>query len=552
MNANGINRDDLLSKHTLHDHLESIGVPLIGSGPQRTSNRCAGTQHKKDHRCVSIDLAKQVWHCNDCGTGGSVIDWLAIEQGKAPKDVFKELAGKQQQAPVPPREQIIATYDYENENGELIFQVVRLEPKSFRQRRPDENGGWIWDMSGVTRILYRLRELLKADSIVHVEGEKDVESLRALGFVASTSAGGASQWLDAYADSYRGKHVAIIPDNDPPGWKYAKAVLASLEGKALTGKIVALPDPHKDVSDYMKAFKTAAEAKQAIDGLIAKAPNGLKPIPLLNIQEMEARYMAMVRQISDVSFDLGRFLPTLGRHVRRLIPGQLAVVLASTGVGKTAILQTIARSARPLSTVFFELELPAEDMFERFVQMEIGESAQKIEEEYRTLSKPIFQHYHGLSHILLCPKSGIKTDEIETIIMQSELKFGTHPRLVLVDYIGLIQEPGSHSRYEAISRAAENLKIIAKKTETIVIMASQVHRPNEKKKTIEVSLNDGKDSGSIENSAGLVLGAWRPDNDTLLVRILKNTHGRTGETVECNFDGRLMKITERAEGHYAT
>jgi putative DNA primase/helicase len=34
----------------------------------------------------------------------------------------------------------VAAYDYHDENGKLLYQVVRFEPKDFRQRRP--NGEW--------------------------------------------------------------------------------------------------------------------------------------------------------------------------------------------------------------------------------------------------------------------------------------------------------------------------------------------------------------------------------------------------------------------------
>src|SRR5262245_31895900 len=39
------------------------------------------------------------------------------------------------------------TYDYRDEADGLLFQVVRLPGKRFRQRRPDGNGGWIWSLN---------------------------------------------------------------------------------------------------------------------------------------------------------------------------------------------------------------------------------------------------------------------------------------------------------------------------------------------------------------------------------------------------------------------
>src|SRR4051794_30377462 len=94
---------------------------------------------------------------------------------------------------------IIATYDYPDATGKVVFQVVRYAPKDFRQRRPDPGkpDGWVWSLGDLTRPLYRLPELLAADiaAPVHlVEGEKAADRLRALGLVATTTAQGAQGW----------------------------------------------------------------------------------------------------------------------------------------------------------------------------------------------------------------------------------------------------------------------------------------------------------------------------------------------------------------------
>src|SRR5215207_9540269 len=59
--------------------------------------------------------------------------------------------------------EIEKTYDYRDPDGKLLFQVVRYLPKGFSQRRPDGVGGWIWNLEGVKRVLYRLPGLLAAD-----------------------------------------------------------------------------------------------------------------------------------------------------------------------------------------------------------------------------------------------------------------------------------------------------------------------------------------------------------------------------------------------------
>ena len=55
------------------------------------------------------------------------------------------------------RGRIVKTYDYRNADGVLVYQVVRFEPKDFRQRRPNGKGGWIWNLKGTERVLYHLQ-----------------------------------------------------------------------------------------------------------------------------------------------------------------------------------------------------------------------------------------------------------------------------------------------------------------------------------------------------------------------------------------------------------
>src|SRR5262249_14374341 len=51
----------------------------------------------------------------------------------------------------PAKGRVVTAYDYTDENGELLYQVVRLEPKDFRQRRPGGKGGWIWSLGDTRR-----------------------------------------------------------------------------------------------------------------------------------------------------------------------------------------------------------------------------------------------------------------------------------------------------------------------------------------------------------------------------------------------------------------
>lgn len=555
-------RDAILRENPLIAHLESRGVKVRGGGKQRTATQCAAVVHRKDHWCVSIDADNQLWKCNDCQRGGTIIDWISIEQGKSIGDVMRELSGvepplsyRPATIKTPPASNgahpgplgaqvkpvIVATYDYVNERGELIFQSVRLEPKSFRQRRQDGHGGWLWNMEGVTRILFNLPVVMAATVVCIAEGEKDAITLNSLGYVATCNVGGAGKWMSAYSERLAGKDVLIFQDNDEPGRKHAIDISASLEGKANSVKIIAVPAPHKDVTEFVEALPEP-ERPTLLSALIAKTAHVIKPLPIYTLQEMETVYREHAKRIESVQFDLGKFLPDLRQHVRPMIPGEVLLLLAQTGVGKTALLQAMLRAAFPLQVLLFELELPLTLVFERYVQMEVGCLARDVHEEYRDQTVPLWTKYKRLQHIAVCPESGLSTDEIEKLIVRSELKLGRKPAIVAIDYVGLLNSRGTRSRYEAISNAAEQVKVIAKRTETIVLLASQIAR-KENNQSLEVGLYDGKDSGALENSAGVVLGAWRPEKSRLLIKILKNTSGTSGEIIEANFNGALMQIT---------
>jgi len=144
---------------------------------------------------------------------------------------------------------IEAEYDYQDENGKLLYQVARFEPKGFRQRRPDGKGGWHWNLNGARRVLYRLPEVLAAKSVLVCEGEKDCETARALGLVATCNAGGAGKWREEHGEVLRGKRVVIIADADEPGRKHAQQVAESLAGKAESVKVLEFAHA-KDLSEW--------------------------------------------------------------------------------------------------------------------------------------------------------------------------------------------------------------------------------------------------------------------------------------------------------------
>jgi len=231
---------------------------------------------------------------------------------------------------------ILQTYDYNDENGVILYQAVRLEPMDFRQRRPDGKGGWIWKLEEVRRVLYRLSEVLKADSVFICEGEKDCEALRSIGLTATTNPGGAGKWKDEYSEFLQGKDVVILPDNDDPGRSHADQVAQSLQGKAKSIKIVNLPElPVKgDVSDWLDSMDALdpGEIIQILNALVGqtqewkpkdKTSNGL-----------------IFTSVGDLLLEPD---PVYDWLVDNLLPmGGLSVLCAKPKVGKSTLARNLA------------------------------------------------------------------------------------------------------------------------------------------------------------------------------------------------------------------
>ncbi len=178
---------------------------------------------------------------------------------------------------------LIAAYDYRDEKGALRYQVCRFHPKDFRQRRPGPNpGNWIWNLEGVEPLPYQLPELLakKDQPVLIPEGEKDVETLRSLGFVATCNSGGAGKWHPSLGRWLRGRRCVILPDNDDPGQLHAMQVVGNLVyWAAASVRILRLPGlaDKGDVTEWLSDgcggdWTDAAAKKASLIHLVKAAP----------------------------------------------------------------------------------------------------------------------------------------------------------------------------------------------------------------------------------------------------------------------------------------
>jgi len=232
---------------------------------------------------------------------------------------------------------IIATYDFTDADGKLLFQVVRYDPKDFRQRQPDGNRGWLWNLKGVIPVLYRLPEVCKAitegRTVYICEGEKDCDSLVKIGLTATTNSGGAEKWRPEYGEAFTGASVVIIADKDSPGRKHAAQVTASLHSKVKSVKVLELPDGDgkqvKDASDWLAMGGTLAELEQ----LVSKTPEWKPPKDKIKVGFHLTKLADLLNEPDeDIAYLWGN----------TLIKGGLSILVAKPKVGKSTLARNLA------------------------------------------------------------------------------------------------------------------------------------------------------------------------------------------------------------------
>jgi 5S rRNA maturation endonuclease (ribonuclease M5) len=193
---------------------------------------------------------------------------LHCHAGCSQRDVIEALKARglwESRAKMQPLGRIVAEYSYTDEAGNLLYQVVRFDPKDFRPRYPDGHGVWIWKKHP-HQVLYHLPEVLEAAIVFVVEGERDVETLRDHGFVATTNAGGArAPWLPQYTEALRGREAILIPDADEAGRRRVLTISRALLGKAAR-IIVWDPEDGKDITEWFERGHSEVELTAQVEG----------------------------------------------------------------------------------------------------------------------------------------------------------------------------------------------------------------------------------------------------------------------------------------------
>ena len=230
-------------------------------------------------------------------------------------------------------------------------------------------------------------------------------------------------------------------------------------------------------------------------------------------------------------------------------PGELIILAARPGVGKSAFALNIAQKSCANTNgyaAFFSLEMGIDQLVMRLLSLTSNVKLGKIrsgdmtdEETTKLLAGRVALDN---LHIYLDETT---TNDLESIKIQCrKLKRENKLDIIIIDYLQLLtlSKGKSMSRYEEVSGLSRSLKLLARELEVPILALSQLSRNVESRSAEQGNkpiLSDLRESGSIEQDADIVLFLHREsvaaDDPTknqgskkIEVIIAKNRQGMTG------------------------
>jgi hypothetical protein len=462
---------------------------------------------------------------------------------------------------------IAATYDYVDSAGDVVYQNVRLEPKSFRHRRPDGNGGWSWNLGSTARVLYRLPQLLASEAdeavVYYVEGEKDADRLAEAGLVATT-AGGASDWRPEMAESLTGRDVVILPDNDEPGRKHARQVARAVAEVAVRVRMVALPGLAEkgDVSDWLDGGGTVeeltrlsslapewAEKPEEPSHVNGKANGKVNGAAARMVTWSDPRRVVeLIRsRANEPWIDIG-----LGNDtIARVRAGGLVTLAGPSGAGKSSLAAGfVMRHAREVGWgLILSRELTTDEFGARMIGAQLGRSWEEV----------LRGHVSDEDMLAALPERLRIIDRADATLAILDAELETlrrtnpdEPILAVVDYGQIISEDDDDQRVRVAGSWAA-LDDILRIRRAVGLMLSQMSRVNSKaarngERLGADALDGGAESSAIERYSTVVLevGSTGPEDEQgkreIALSVGKGRMGGGDKVWPVSFDGRTGRV----------
>lgn len=238
--------------------------------------------------------------------------------------------------------------------------------------------------------------------------------------------------------------------------------------------------------------------------------------------------------------------PLLDSKLKGFEAGQLVIIGARPGVGKSAFLLDIAESAARAGneTLFVSLEMSASELTERLLARRSAATMDQlidrdVESNWDSIAAASTRLERLPLHFWDKPAATVSKIRGAAATIQNL-------RLIVIDYLGLMQaDRRADSRNLELGQISRDLKNLASELQIPIVAAAQLNRGvSDTERPTLLSL---RDSGELEQNGSKVLFLWRIDeNGTIGVSVAKNRRGRQG-VVQMHFDGEHQRFTELSE-----
>lgn len=269
---------------------ELTGEELVKVSKTEWHGKCL--VHDDSKPSCHYNPEKGVFHCKSCDARGNhqhmVMRVHGLDKAGARKWLIEQKFMTEGDKSHRSWDNVDRLYSYTDASGEtVLYEVARWDnPKAFGQRVPIGKNQWKYNLDGVTRVPYQwpllAREVKRGNDVIFVpEGEKDVETLLALGLAATTSAQGANwEWPDEWAQYFAGaKTVVIIADNDEAGLKAAHQRANVVRQTVMDVRVIERMPGVAEKGDVTDWFAIAGNTEEKLRALVDATPEYV-PAPI--------------------------------------------------------------------------------------------------------------------------------------------------------------------------------------------------------------------------------------------------------------------------------
>lgn len=418
--------------------------------------------------------------------------------------------------------------------------------------------------------VYNLQALREAEEVIVCEAEldsvalaqaltsSDQERLRKMAVIAVP---GSKTFPDELLKALEPmKRVYIGFDSDEAGEKGATALKEKVGAKARILQLPTkdgagcdwtdflLPKPPHPTAEWAHKHPFAGHTWRDVAGLLAGA-SGKR---VFSMAEAGVAW----RESQDSKDWIKTGFRSLDAAISPgLLPGQLMVPLAGTGVGKTNFLCNLAYNMRSVPQLIVSLEMTKKELYARMRRIAL----------FHNPAASDFDIERSLGNIYICDENKLAEADLTHLAEEYSVETGAQIRVMHIDYLGYFSRGfAGQSNYEKVGNAVMAMKASGKANGYTVISPSQVNRQAKAGRPLTIA--DARDAGQVEETADFLMSLFNPNdamniddatgrptpgsglsqvrNGKMRGQLLKSRHGNVGSEFRFQMDMKMLAIVD--------